>query len=66
MAISDEDIENLAKSPQRARTDEGSVQERSIKEIKEADAYLQQRVIGGAPWGIRIARTMPTDTLGRP
>jgi hypothetical protein len=66
MAITDQQIEDLAASPQRARTDEGSVQERSVTELIKAAQYIDQRALSYAPWGIRVARAYPTDTLGRP
>ena len=64
-------LQNLATSPQRVRTDEGTVEERPIPELLQADVYNrldQQLPVQGktimSRWGISIARTRPPDALG--
>lgn len=65
-------VQQLAIAPQRVRTDEGTVEERPIKELLQADVYNrldQQTNVQGATimsrWGISIARTRPPDALGQ-
>lgn len=51
------DIAAAAQAPKRSRTEEGSVEERSIDELIKADQYLKgQAVPDTVPWGIRMAR----------
>lgn len=63
--IDDDTISDLATSPQRTRTDEGTVEERPIKEVIEADRYLltKEAQSGGPPYGMRVARTKPPGTV---
>lgn len=50
------EIADHAKSPQRVTTDEGTVQERSVKELIEADRYTKSSDATVVPFGLRIAR----------
>lgn len=52
-----EDLEELATSPERVTGDEGTVKERSSKDVIALDQYAQQKKINGPPYGLRIART---------
>lgn len=59
------DIISAANSPQRVRTVEGTVEERSLKDLIAADQYQQSKNASDAPpWGIRIARTKPPSIVG--
>lgn len=50
------EIADHAKSPQRVTTDEGTVQERSTKELIEADRYTKSCEAVQVPFGLRVAR----------
>lgn len=59
------DILELASSPKRTRTAEGTIEERSVDELIKADQYLAAQQAGGAvPWGIRLARGKPGSSIG--
>jgi hypothetical protein len=61
MALTQEELDELARSPKRTTTDEGTVEERDMKDVLDAQARIQ------APdrplWGLRIARTKPRGTV---
>lgn len=57
----DEEFTNLLRSPKRTRTEEGTVEERSVDELIKADRYLNPP-IEAPPWGIRMARHQPGST----
>ena len=58
-----DDIEELALAPKRTLTEEGTVEERSVQELIEADKYVKSTTaIEAVPWGMRIARTRPGST----
>ena len=68
----DTPLQNLATSPQRVRTDEGTVEERPIDQLLMADAYNrldqqnQTRVSPTiTPFGISIVSCRPPDALGK-
>lgn len=64
MAVDPEKIEELALAPKRVRTDEGSLEERSVDELIKADRYNQTASAQTAvPYGMRIARTKPPGTV---
>jgi hypothetical protein len=50
------DLEASMFSPKRVRTEEGTVEERSVDELIKADRYLNSTPSETPPWGIRIAR----------
>lgn len=55
--ITAEDIADLGKTPKRVTGDEGTVEERSVKELIEADRYACSKTgAAGVPYGLRIAR----------
>lgn len=57
------DIAAAAATPKRARTEEGSVEERTIDELIKADQYLKAQTAPDAvPWGIRVARVQYGST----
>lgn len=59
------DITNLANSPKRTRTEEGTVEERSIDELIKADQYIKGNAAATTvPWGIRMARVKPGSSIG--
>jgi hypothetical protein len=60
MAISQSDIEDQSKTPRRMTTDEGTVQERDVKEMIEADRYGAAKAAASvSPWGLRVALIQP-------
>jgi len=60
MAIDPDKIEELAEAPKRTRTDEGTVQERDVSELMDADRYSKtQAAADDVPWGIRVAKVKP-------
>jgi hypothetical protein len=65
MAIEPEDVADLAATPKRVRTDEGTVEERPISEQIEAVKFTKaaEATSNGPPYGMRIARTMPPGTV---
>jgi hypothetical protein len=56
MAIEPEDIEELGTAPKKIVGDEGSVEERPIKELVEADRYAAGKRATGPPYGMRISK----------
>lgn len=54
-------IGEMAGSPKRTRTAEGTVEERSIADLILADRYANPPP-DAVPWGMRIARTKPPST----
>ena len=63
MSIEDEALEQLALGPKRVTTDEGTVEERPIREVLEAIDHIRHQAAPTAvPWGLRIARTIPPGT----
>jgi hypothetical protein len=60
--ITPEDIIELAKSPRRVRTVEGTVEERSVREIILADQYAAGKAATAPPWGMRVALSKPGST----
>lgn len=62
-SVSMTDIMELAKSPRRVRTVEGTVEERSVRELILADQYTAGKAAPNAPpWGMRIAKSKPGST----
>jgi len=58
------DIGAASQRPKRMRTDEGSIEERSINELIAADQYAKQQIaVDDVPWGIRQAKTRPFGTV---
>jgi hypothetical protein len=61
-----DDLTDIMNAPKVTKTEEGTVVERSVEELIKADAYLQNKASAdNVPWGIRVARIQPGDTLGR-
>lgn len=52
------EIEEAAQAPKKTAGDEGSIEERSIDELIQADRYEQAKQAGanGPPYGMRKAR----------
>lgn len=65
MPIDNDDIVELATAPKRTTTEEGTVEERSIREQIEADQYTSDKAAKalGVPWGMRIARSKTGSPL---
>jgi len=64
MATIDEDLINeLGSSPHRTTTEEGTVEERPIREVIEADRYATKKAASDkVPWGVRMACIKPGGT----
>jgi len=56
MTISSTDIETQAKAPEKTATDEGTVVERPIDELIQADRYNKAASVEAVPFGMRVAR----------
>jgi hypothetical protein len=54
--IEESTLEQQMLSPKRVRTEEGTVEERSVDELIKADRYINGQAPATPPWGIRIAR----------
>lgn len=53
-------LAELANAPKRTRTEEGTVEERTVDELIKADQYLAAKTEAQTvPWGIRTARVRP-------
>lgn len=65
MAIEESDIEALAKTPRKTVTDEGTIVERSVQELLDADRGNKAKGANVVPWGLRVARTQPGPACGR-
>ena len=63
MAVTSTEVEDLGKSPKRMTTDEGTVEEKEVKELIEADRYASQKTATTPPFGIRVARFKPMGTV---
>lgn len=64
MTISDADLQELATAPKKTVTDEGSVEERPIQDVIEADRYLRAQDVGDVPLhGLRISRFKPRGAV---
>ena len=59
------DVEKSAQGPKKVRTSEGQVEERSVRELIEADRYSNSQRANRVPWGLRFARTQPSGINGR-
>jgi hypothetical protein len=58
------DVNELSAAPKKIRTDEAMVEERSVDELIEADRYhLEKNSATHAPFGLRIARSVPRGTV---
>jgi hypothetical protein len=58
-------LQQLATSPQRIRTDEGTVEERSGSELIALDAYTDPNNLAtGQTFGLDIRRAKPGSALG--
>jgi len=64
MAITTTEVEELATAPKRTTTEEGTVEEREMKETIVGDQYSANKSAADAvPWGIRMARIKPGGTV---
>jgi len=63
MAITTTEVEDLGKTPKRVRTDEGTVEERSVEDLVKADQFAAVKGASAVPWGMRVARTKPGGTV---
>ncbi len=61
--ITDDQLADLGTAPLKARTDEGTVEERPVDDIIRARRELQQGNVDGTPWGIKFARVKPGGTV---
>ena len=63
MPLTEEQILELALAPKRTTTDEGTVEERDMKDILAANEAVAFTNPDRSPWGIRVARTIPRGTV---
>lgn len=64
MPLTNEEILELARAPKRTTTDEGTVEERDMKDILAANDAVARAAAPDVPlWGLRIARTQPRGTV---
>ena len=64
MSFTDSEFEELAKAPRKVETDEGTVTERSIKELIDADKHLNELNAPDEPLhGLRISRCKPRGAV---
>jgi hypothetical protein len=63
MPLTDEQLTELALAPKRTTTDEGTVEERDIKDILALNTAAVAVNPDRAPWGIRVAQTVPRGTV---
>lgn len=64
MAITTSIIEDAGQAPKRVRTEEGTIEEKPVQELIDADRYSQTKQAAGAvPWGLRIARVKNRGTV---
>ena len=62
--ITDAEIVERVLAPKRASNDEGTVEERDVAELFEAQERLQKGTAAGAvPWGLTYARARPAGTV---
>lgn len=61
-----DDIAAAANTPKRVRTEEGTVEERAVEELIEADRYTKAGDADKPPWGMKVARSKPGGTVDRP
>lgn len=63
--ISEEAFQNLADSPKSMRGDEGTIVERSAKDLIDMDRYLKgkEAANNGPPYGMRISQIVYPDTV---
>jgi hypothetical protein len=61
MPLTDEQITEAALRPKRTTTDEGTVEEHSLKDLLAVKN--QTAAPETPPWGLRIARTQPRGTV---
>jgi len=58
------DLEELARSPKRITTDEGTIIERDIKDVKDAEFFDDVKDVGDEPLhGLRISRCKPAGPV---
>lgn len=63
MAITEINVEDLSKAPKRVRTEEGTVEEKPVEEMIQADRYNAAKQATAVPWGLRMARIKPGGTI---
>lgn len=56
------EIEELATAPRKTAGDEGTVEERSVSELIEADRYVASKGATKSPYGLRMARIRKPGT----
>lgn len=60
-----EEIDELVTAPKRTTTEEGTVEERTTRELVIGDQYSATKSnVDSSPWGIRFAKTRPGNALG--
>ena len=54
--ISTTEVTDAAKNPKRVTGDEGTVEERTVQELIDADRFACAKTATGVPYGMRVAR----------
>jgi hypothetical protein len=62
MPIEEDAINELAQAPKRVTGDEGTVEERDIKDVIAADRYEQSKKATRPPYGMRMAQIRSPGT----
>ena len=65
--VTEAELLELAKAPMQTKTEEAYVMERPASDLIALDRYIQEKANlaannGAAPWGMRVARTIPGGT----
>lgn len=64
MAIGQEDIDDLLLAPKKTKTDEGEIEERSVKELTQAIDKSKANAVGDTPLhGLRVSKFKPGGAL---
>lgn len=65
MSYEDQEFKDKAESPKKVRTEEGTVEERSIDELIKSERHTDNRSSAQrqVPFGMSIARTKPGGTV---
>jgi len=64
MALTEDELDDLAKAPQLTKTDEATVKERDADDVIKLDQYSKGGSLNAVPWGLKIAKSKPPTALG--
>jgi hydroxyethylthiazole kinase-like sugar kinase family protein len=64
MPLTQQEIDDLARAPERTTTNEGTVKERPVSEMIKANDYAAANQVGDNPLhGLRISKFMPGGSV---